>query len=356
MSPSLTAYKQVLDEEIERYCHVVLSNTERDFGAASHNAMHAFCSLLKRGGKRLRGALVMSSYAMFGGTDKRISIKAGRIIEMVHAYLLIIDDISDRSATRRGGPTAHVQLADYHRRHHLHGANSHFGEAIATDSALAGLHIALAELGELPVDEHIRLRALNNLNHHLLLTTHGQINDIFNEAVRTIDEAAVRQTLSLKTAYYSFLNPLELGAILASADAPAFARLKAYALPLGLAFQVIDDILGTFGNEFELGKSAQDDLREGKITLMIAYALDKATPAQRKRLLSTIGNDKLTADDLMACKQIIKATGALDDATCFAHTQVRQAIEALGNAPDSWHKPQLTFLRKLAEYVLERKV
>lgn len=350
----LAQYKELLDRDISEYSNKLLSDWGGQYTDYSKEALAAYCAVLSRGGKRLRGALVMTAYEMFGGTDTKMILQAARVIEMVHAYVLIIDDIADHADIRRGGPSAHKAVERYHSEQKLHGDSAHFGISIAMHAAVAGCHLALDELGRLPVDNGVKIKAMNNLNQCLLVTVNGQFNDLFNEALQDVSEEQVKNVLTWKTAYYSFLNPLQLGAILGKADQSDLDRLTDYSMNAGLSFQLIDDVLGTFGNEFESGKSAQDDLKEGKITLLIARTLTHAGPDQKRRILSVLGNRELSLQDYHECKTIIRDTGALDYVTQLAQRCAAKGARSLDEAPDHWRGENIEFLKGLAAYITSR--
>lgn len=351
---ALAEYKQRLDRAITDYCDNLLADTRNQFTTYSHDAMEAYCSILRRGGKRLRGALVMNAYQMVGGINMPLALEVAKAIEMVHTYLLIVDDISDRSEVRRGDYSAHILLQEYHHQHALQGDAAHFGESVATNAAMIGGHLAMLEIGRLNVAADVRVAILNNLNENLVITGHGQANDIFNEAVQAVDESQVQRMLTWKTAYYSFLNPLQSGALLGKADPADFGCLQEYAVHIGLAFQIADDILGTFGNEFESGKSAQDDIKEGKITLLVSRALARASGQQRQALLACLGNPTLTSQQHEQCKRIIEDTGALDYARKLAAKHAELAVIALETAPRHWGREHIGFLRAIASFVTAR--
>ena len=148
----LKAYKGLIDADIAAYSRVVEKTTLQRFGVPARVEVDAFLSILSRGGKRIRGALTMLGYEMSGGTDQKMILQAARAVEMIHAYILIIDDIQDRSSLRRGGPTAHMMLADYHRQRRLSGDSAHFGMSVALNAANSGNHAAQAILANLDVD------------------------------------------------------------------------------------------------------------------------------------------------------------------------------------------------------------
>lgn len=350
----LADYKQLLDDDIAAYSKQVRTMTLQQYGAYSRLEIDAYLDMLGRGGKRLRGALTMLAYQMSGGTDAHMILQAARAVEMMHAYILIIDDIQDRSPARRGGPTAHISLADYHRQNELAGGGAHFGVAIALNAALAGQHAAQIILANLPVDPALRLSAVSIINRTMITTAHGQTNDIMNEVVAQVTAEDVERVLKWKTAEYTFLNPLCIGMVLAGADCHATDAIRDYAMNAGMAFQITDDILGTFGSEFESGKSPMDDMREGKRTTLTVYALEHANDADKDFLLQMLGNNGLTPAQFDRCKTILTKIGALDHAQAQAKSHIAAALAALDAQTDRWPATDIDFLRQLVSYLLTR--
>ncbi|HTE57462.1 MAG TPA: polyprenyl synthetase family protein [Verrucomicrobiae bacterium] len=349
----LSAYKKLLDADIAAYTKTVEKSTLQQYGSQARLATDAYLSLLGRGGKRIRGALTMVGYEMSGGRDQKMIVQAARAIEMMHAYILIIDDIQDRSLTRRGGPTAHMQLADYHRKHQLADDPDHFGISLALNSALLAGHMANTILANLPgATENARLKAVSIMNDTMATTAHGQTNDIMNEVVDTVDLQQVDDVLKWKTAHYTFLNPLYIGMVLAGAGDDATDAITDYAMSAGRAFQITDDILGVFGTEFDSGKSPLDDIREGKRTVLTVYALEHTQNANKNFLIHMLGNQKLTPAEFRRCKDILVDCGALVYAKEVAADHVQAALVALDAVRGSAEGKR--FLRGLAEYLLVR--
>jgi geranylgeranyl diphosphate synthase, type I len=193
------------------------------------------------------------------------------------------------------------------------------------------------------------------LNYAMVTTVHGQFNDIFNEVSDTTSEQDVFNVMEWKTAHYTFLNPLTFGMVLAGADCGPTDAIAPYALNAGMAFQITDDILGTFGTEFESGKSPLDDMREGKRTLLIVHALKHASAADKTFLLRQVGNPKLTQADFKRCKEIIVSSGALEFAQNHAKKYIDQALRSLENTNQLWSEEGRRFLAGLAESLLSRK-
>ena len=350
----LGTYKSLLDEDIDSYSKEIQKHTLKQYGASARLITDAYLDILARGGKRIRGALVMLGYEMSGGKDLKMIVQAARAIEMVHAYLLIMDDIQDRSLTRRGGPTVPVMLAGYHRKHHLAGDSGHFGIAMALNAMGIGNHAAQMVLANLDAPENLRLNVLSILNRSIIVTAHGQTNDIMNEVVASVDQEAVERVLEWKTAHYTFLNPLHVGMVLAGADCAATDAITPYAIHAGKAFQISDDILGTFGSEFESGKSPMDDMREGKRTVLSTFALEHAKDADRNFLIQMLGNLQLTPTEFERSKDIYVAVGALSHAQSRAETHCEQALSALDAEAGRWSPEGIQFLRGLTQYLLTR--
>ena len=350
----LTQYKSAIDADIKEYSKYVQKNTSETYGEHSKIATDAYLDVLSRGGKRIRGALVIAGYEMSGGKNKAMILQAARAIEMIHAYILIIDDITDRSSMRRGGKSAHVALSDYYAKQGYGDDQVHFGESVAATAALLGNHAAQMILANLDAPEELRLNAISILNRGMIVTIHGQFNDVFNQVADDVDEQAVINTTKWKTAHYTFLNPLHIGMILAGADCHATDAITDYAMEMGQAFQLTDDILGTFSEEFEVGKSPLDDIKEGKKTMMVVYALKHANKEDRKYLKQALGNQQITESDFQKCKEILIKTGALEYSRKLANQHLNKAKKSLDKESNHWSVEEVKFLREMADFISKR--
>ncbi|MDQ3158626.1 MAG: polyprenyl synthetase family protein [bacterium] len=350
----LAKYKKLIDLDIAEYTKVAQRSSLQNFGKNSRVAADAYLQILSRGGKRIRGALAMLGYEMSGGKDEQMILEAARAVEMIHAYILIMDDIMDRSPSRRGGPTAHFMLMEYHKKMNYSDDALHFGESIAANAALIGNHLAQMQLANLPAKPELLLNAISVINYGMATTGHGQINDIFNEVNGKVTERDVLNVLEWKTAHYTFLNPLTFGMTLAGAECKETDAIRDYALNAGLAFQITDDILGTFGEEFESGKSPLDDIREGKRTLLAAYALENAKKTDQNFLLQMLGNAKLSRREFDRCKEIMIESGALEYTRDKSKQYIAKAISSLDEHDDLWDTEHVEFLRGLANYLHNR--
>jgi geranylgeranyl diphosphate synthase type I len=350
----LKAYKNAIDKDIAEYSKRLLNDTESEYGAYSRETLESFVSVLSRGGKRLRGVLTMASYEMLGGKDQKMIIQAARAVEMIHAYVLMIDDIADKSATRRGGPSGHKIMQEYHQKNHLKSDGTHFGESMSTQAALIGGYLAEQIIDDLDVTAEIKLAVLKNFHGNLVRTGHGQLRDILNEALPEVTEEDALWTAKYKTAYYTVINPLETGAILTNASEGTQAILREFGLYAGIGFQIADDILGIFGEDGTTGKSSLDDLKEGKITVLMTYALKHASKFQQLELQALLGNPNIIFDDLLNCQKILQDTGAVKHAQESASKYAKNAKNTLHQAKGKLGTELVDFLGYLTDHFVTR--
>ncbi len=340
MIPKVLRHKKAIDDDL-----VAMSGRWHDEWAEKYTptslvVLDSLIDFLNRGGKRVRGALAMESYFLHGGKDQKVAIGAARVVELVQASLLIMDDIQDNSAMRRGGPTIHTQLAGEY--------DAHYGEAQGLNAEMMASQQAMIELMGLPAADADKVRTAKLLAQDISVTIVGQINDIYNQvAVEPVNRETIIDTLTWKTAYYTFVSPLELGACLAGKDGLS-DRLRNYALSAGLAFQISDDVLGVFGTSHDVGKSADDDIREGKATLLIAYAREHATVEQLKKINGILGDSRATTKQCNEVREILLATGAKEHAQEQAKLYALKAEAALGDKPEE-------FLVELVRFAVDRK-
>lgn len=347
-------YKSLIDGDIAEYSHILTERWQQDFGIETAQILDSYLSILSRGGKRFRGSLGMWAYSLASGDDEELATRLARSLEMIHAYLLVIDDVADLSETRRGGLSAHILIEKYHDEEGWFGNAQHFGETQAVNASLAAQHLVMQEITELPVGDTIKLEALRELNVVLFKTGAGQIADINYQAMRDISEREVLTMMKQKTAYYSFVSPLQFGIIMAGKDWSEYAWLEEWAINIGLGFQINDDIIGVFGDEKVSGKSSLSDIKEGKLTLLVVRALTHANVEQKTRLLQLLGSDTLSQAELEEVQVIIENSGALDYCRALAQGYASKAVVALETAPSPL-KESAAILKNLSQAIVNRQ-
>lgn len=297
------------------------------------------------GGKRLRGRFCVAGWRAVeeasgpAGPPPAEVLTAAAALEVFHAAALVHDDVIDNSDTRRGRPAAHRALEESHRGSLWAGDAASFGRsgAILLGDLLVAWSDDLLEEGLASADPVAAAAARAEYASMRREVTIGQFLDIAEESAFTTEpddrhaERALR-VASLKSARYSIQQPLAIGAALAGADAAQTAALAAFGHPLGMAFQLRDDVLGVFGDERETGKPSGDDLREGKRTVLIAYAREALAPPARRIVDELIGDPDLEAGQIASLQRTIVDTGALDRVEALISDYARKAERSLSGA------------------------
>ena len=300
----------------------------REASAQSLPMLEAISDLL-RGGKRLRPAFCYWGWRAAGGRDCDEALRAAASLELLQACALIHDDVMDGSDTRRGLPSAHRRFAALHRGAAWLGSPENFGIGAAIlvgDLCLAWADEMLLTCG-LPAEDLARGKAVYDQMRTELMA--GQYLDLLEQAHGGGSRERAMRVVRYKSAKYTIERPLHLGAVLAGADQTLLQAMSDYGLPLGEAFQLRDDILGVFGDPDITGKPAGDDLREGKRTVLIATAAERATPAQAERLRRGLGDPGLDAAGIHDLRSIIEDTGARADTEALIESLLDSALGAL---------------------------
>jgi geranylgeranyl diphosphate synthase, type I len=298
-----------------------------------------------RGGKRLRGALVVLGCEAAGG-EPGWALDASVGIELLHAYLLVHDDFMDRDEVRRGGPTVHAALERATGSAHL-GASL----AVLLGSLLEAWALELVLGAKVPAERTAAAGRL--LARALQEVTLGQMQDVAAPLGRELAASDALAVQKMKTGGYSFELPLRLGAVLAGAADPVLATLEGFARPLGQAFQIADDLLGTFGAPEVTGKPNASDLREGKRTLLVARALEAADPRDAALLRAGLGKPDLGDAEAAAMREVLVRSGALQSCREEANGLLAEALRALDGGARL--PPRVAeALREIAEYAVRR--
>ena len=289
---------------------------------------------VSRGGKRLRPLLCFCGWRAAGGSgDPSSVVRLAAAIELFHTFTLIHDDIIDQSATRRGKPSLHCTLASTQRAKRSHAQAERYGLNIAMllgDLALAWSDELLHTSGLAERRLQAVLPLLDAMRTEVM---YGEYLDVDMSGTLQFDTQAAIRIALYKTAKYTVERPLHLGAATAGAESGFLAALSAFALPLGVAFQLRDDVLGVFGDPEATGKSTLDDLRDGKATALLALALELADHHQRDTLRGLVGNPSLTEKEADDVRAVFLATGALTRVEEMIDERLRNAGAAMDLLP-----------------------
>lgn len=279
--------------------------------------------IIDSGGKRLRPLLVLLAARALGYTGDR-HITLATLIEFMHTSTLLHDDVVDESSMRRGRETA----------------NEHWGNApsvLVGDFLYSRSFQMMVEIGS--------MRVMEILSAATCTIAEGEVLQLTNIGNPDIDEAAYFETIQGKTAML-FEAASHSGAILADADKKQAQALRLYGRYLGLAFQLIDDLLDYQGDADTMGKNVGDDLAEGKPTLPLIHAMNMGTPEQARLVRQAIRQGGLERlDDVLA---IVRDTGALDYTRARAEEMAGLALAQLDALPPSEYRDSMAQLARLA--------
>ncbi|WP_430869075.1 polyprenyl synthetase family protein [Demequina aurantiaca] len=303
------------------------------------------------GGKRLRAQLIAGAHDAFRGPRPDIAIGIGAAVELFQTAALLHDDVLDDSDTRRGRPAAHRALAQLHEQHGWLGSADDFGAAagiLAGDLTLMAAHRALFD-----ATSALAPAAATTVNALFAdmaeLVTVGQYLDMRVAAQPLADivqqERAIRDVMRTKTASYSAEFPLAMGAACAGASAGSIAAMRDIGVPIGIAFQLRDDVLGLTGAPAVTGKPAGDDVREGKRTMLVWHAWNATDAGGRDCLQSTLGRRDASDADVAAAVAVVVATDALERVEAEIESLTRAASSQLADLDlDAEAKDLLTYL------------
>lgn len=307
------------------------------------------------GGKRLRPAYCYWSFVAAGGnpSDAESVLRVAASLDLLHVSALVHDDLIDAADTRRGRPAAHRQYEALHRERGGRGSADEFGASAAVllgdmllmwsaemfdRSGAPGLDAAREELGRMRME-----------------VTAGQFLDISaaHEVADDPDALAVAErVLEYKSASYSIRRPALIGARLAGAPDEVHRALAAFGAHIGPAFQLRDDVLGIWGDEDVTGKPTGGDLREGKATVLVLTALERADGAAAARLRTVLGAKDATDEDVAAAARIVEETGARAHVEHLIDQHLAAGLEALRGIPLTDDGSQA--LTRLAELSVRR--
>jgi geranylgeranyl diphosphate synthase, type I len=275
--------------------------------------------LTMRGGKRLRPLAI---YAGYRATTQRVSeydwqamLTLGAAIELLQTYLLIQDDWMDDDEQRRGGPSTHAAMTRQY-------GDPRLGASLAILAGDVAMGFAMELLHDTQFPPHRTFEALRTFGHMHMEVVFGQQLDLLAH-----DDVTLTQ--HLKTGSYTVRGPVALGALLADANEAQLQALMSFAQPLGIAFQLRDDLLATFGDPLVTGKPVGHDLREGKHTALVSEARRLLSASDRACLDAVLGDSHAPADAVEAAVRMLESSGARARVEAKLTARLAEAREAL---------------------------
>lgn len=278
-------------------------------------------------GKQIRPIMVILSSGMFGGVNDHV-LHAGASLEMLHNASLIHDDVVDETSLRRGRPTVNSMWGNH--------IAVLVGDYFVSNALAVGIRTNNIEI----------ISALSDLGKELSI---GEIDQICNAREHHFDELSYLSMIRKKTASL-FMNCVKMGAEAAGAVKEEYAPLVDYAEQLGLCFQIKDDIFDYYDNK-EIGKPTGNDLREGKVTLPLLYALNTAPRDEALPMRRLLERGDLSDDEIDVLIEFAKRNGGVEYAYSRMGEMRRDAEKYLASYPDTEWKQSF---RDLFGYIISR--
>ena len=332
--PAPGTQQQLLSrEEIFALVRDELSRVEKEIGADSISSIDAVTAIGRHlqasGGKRLRPALLLLTARACGSRDE-MAIRLGAVVELIHTATLIHDDVIDSAEIRRGRPST----------------NSRWGNQI---SVLAGDWLYMQAFR----------RSLEERSFHILdlltgltqMMVEGELLQLDHQGRIDLSEQDYLNLVNRKTACL-FSVSARLGAVVAGAEDGLETLLGDYGWHVGMAFQLVDDILDFTSSAQTLGKPVGSDLREGKVTLPLILALEACAPAERAQIETVVRERAYQSVTLAAVLGLIEKYGGISQARRRAAALAGRARELAAKLPESPYKAALA---SIPELVIERQ-
>ncbi|MFW9941635.1 MAG: polyprenyl synthetase family protein [Candidatus Thorarchaeota archaeon] len=348
----LNEYKAKINDTIESIYDMKLKNLK-------HKFLRVYYSELKdyflAGGKRIRPLLCIAAYNAFSeAKDKRIIFPSVGT-EFLHNASLIHDDIIDKDNFRRGKPAFHFRFRNYHEKYNLKKMiATDFGNSIGIIGGDSAFFLGLEAYFLNDFNTELNLNAIKYYEQAFIEIANGVLieTDMVNQTNLTLSDYI--EMVSLKTGALIEKSIL-IGANYARVSEDCINDLSIYGLNLGIVFQIIDDILGTFGDEKITGKPTDGDIRENKLTALKLTAFDNLDTLNKMRLIQLLENPHMTKNDVQEVKDLFSKADVVDSCKKLADKYYQKAKSSLDNLKSFINQSEVEFFESLLNFVVERK-
>jgi len=313
--PSLDAMMTLVAADMNGVNAVILERMQSKVGLIPELAGH----LIAGGGKRMRPMLTLACASLLGYSGSRHQ-KLAAAVEFIHTATLLHDDVVDGSGTRRGKRTANLIWGN-------------------PASVLVG-DFLFSRAFELMVEDG-SLKVLKILSHASAVIAEGEVEQLTAQRRIETGEEQYLQIIGAKTAAL-FAAACRIAPVVAEASDEAETALESYGRNLGIAFQLVDDVIDYASDATTMGKGVGDDFRDGKMTLPLILAYARGTSSERAFWEAAVSGMRVSDQDLAQAIGLMRSSGALSDTIDRARHYGRRAIDALGLFPAGKAKAALT--------------
>lgn len=345
-------YKPKINAAIESIYNKKLKEVKNSFLKVYYSELQDY---FLAGGKRIRPILCIATYNAFSNNsdDKIIFPSVGT--EFLHNASLIHDDIIDKDDFRRGKPAFHFRFRNYHKKYNLKKMNDiDFGNSIGIIGGDSAFFLGLEAYLFNEFERELNISAIHYYEEAFIEIANGVLieTDMINQKNLAISDYI--NMISLKTGALIEKSIL-IGANYARIDEKYIPFLSTYGINLGIIFQIIDDILGTFGDEKVTGKPTDGDIREMKKTCLLITTLENLDNNKKKKLTELIEKPNISTDEISAVKELFHEVDAVNICKDLANSYYKEAYFSLEKFKSVINQSEAEFFEDLLNFVAERK-
>jgi geranylgeranyl diphosphate synthase type I len=358
----MSRFEEIWNEEVEKINAALTKfitwkrNEAHHFGPTHDEYYDNIKEYIMRGGKRLRPlALVVAHKAVKKQVDVEHLYRAACSLEILHNGSLLHDDLIDHDETRRGGPTFHARYREWFKEQFDAGQEKadDFGMTLAILGGDSLINLGAEAITRSELEPDVAMKLLDYYQKGFSDLVEGVLLEMSMIRIPDVGEDTYLEMVYRKTATL-FQKALQMGATVAGASDAQLNAFSEFGAKVGQAFQMQDDILGSFGDESVTGKSAAGDIMEAKKTMLLIQALKRSNPEQTKVLQSLLGKAGMSDDEVEKVRTVFRESGALEATEKIRDDLLKQAQNALSNTDPPLDPEYLEFLISLSEFLTSR--
>ncbi|MFW9845449.1 MAG: polyprenyl synthetase family protein [Candidatus Thorarchaeota archaeon] len=358
----MSRFEEIWNEEVEKINaaldEFILMKRERasHMGSIHDEYYDNIKEYIMRGGKRLRPlAIVVAHKAVKKKIEVEHLYRAACSLEILHNGSLLHDDLIDHDETRRGGPTFHARYREWFKDHFGESPDraADFGMTLAILGGDSLINLGAEAINASELSPEISVKLLDFYQKGFSDLVEGVLLEMTMIKDPTVEESTYMEMVYRKTATL-FQKALQMGATIAGASDSQLEAFSEFGVKVGQAFQMQDDILGSFGDEEVTGKSAEGDIREAKKTMLLIKTLKLASPDQKENLLKHLGKEGMSSEEVEKVRTIFRDSGALKATEEIRDRLLKDAQDALKNANPPLDPEYLQFLLDLSVFLTTR--
>jgi geranylgeranyl diphosphate synthase type I len=347
----ISEYKQKINDAVKSIWDGKIDSIKNSFLKDYYSELRNY---FLAGGKRIRPLLCIATYNAFKEKKDEKIILPSIGTEFLHNASLIHDDIIDKDDFRRGKPAFHFRFRNYHEKYQLKKMSPlDFGNSIGIIGGDSVFITGLEAYLDNEFERDLNLKAIRQYEQAFLNIINGVLieTDMVNQKTLSIEDYI--EMVSLKTGALIEKSIL-IGANYSKADENSRKLLSIYGINLGIIFQIIDDILGTFGDEKVTGKPTDGDIREGKHTCLLIEALNKSSDLDKKRIIELIEKSEMSENEVQEVKNLFQKADVIDSCKELAKKYFQEAQNSLEKLRSIINDSEMEFYEDLLKFVYNR--